>query len=287
MTLADSRATLVIVRWQPYDNLRDSRPAFPTQEESFLTSDLPVRLPSLAAQIEKILSERMSEGMYPTESQLPTENQLAEEFSVSRATIRSALDALAARHLVVRKQGIGTFITQIARITNPLSKFIDFNDLIAENGFEPSFHQLHAEIRHPDEELAGRLKLSESEEILAVHKIFYADGKPVIYCVNHIPVWLFSDQLSNEQAVEPGVTEPLLAFFERYCERQFEYFSSTVRAEISGSFKFLLEAMEVDQYTPVLVIDEIGYCDDERPVHNSVEYHPGKHMEFGLLRRRE
>jgi hypothetical protein len=37
----------------------------------------------------------------------------------------------------------------------------------------------------------------------------------------------------------------------------------------------------------VLVVDEVGYGEDNRPLHHSIEYHPGRHMQFGLIRLME
>jgi GntR family transcriptional regulator len=256
------------------------------EEKNLLGSDRPVRQPSLSVQVQKILMERISDGTYPPESQLPPENHLVQEFDVSRATIRSALDALTAHNLLVRKQGVGTFVTRIGQITNPLDRFIDFNDLIVENGYEPSFQQLSAEINIPTPKIASQLNLDPKEEVLTVHKIFSADGEPVIYCVNHIPTWVFRNRLSPEEALAPGITEPLQSFNETYCDRSFEYFISTVRAETAEMNDFLIDSMEISINTPVLVIDEVGYCESDRPVHISVEYHPGNRMSFGLIRRR-
>jgi len=33
-----------------------------------------------------------------------------------------------------------------------------------------------------------------------------------------------------------------------------------------------------------IIVDEVGYGEDEKPLHHSIEYHPGSHMQFGLIR---
>jgi GntR family transcriptional regulator len=45
----------------------------------------------------------------PPGNKLPTEPELCERFSVSRTTLRRALDELEGRGLIVRRQGLGTF----------------------------------------------------------------------------------------------------------------------------------------------------------------------------------
>ena len=56
----------------------------------------PIRKASLADQVEQILNERIHEGIYPPGGKMTTEEQLAEEFDVSRATIRAAFNAMTA-----------------------------------------------------------------------------------------------------------------------------------------------------------------------------------------------
>jgi GntR family transcriptional regulator len=54
------------------------------------------------------LRERIESSTYPVGTRLPTEAQLAEEFKVSRSTIRLALSAIEEAGLIDRRQGSGT-----------------------------------------------------------------------------------------------------------------------------------------------------------------------------------
>jgi DNA-binding FadR family transcriptional regulator len=68
------------------------------------------------------------EGHYSHEERLPAERHLAEEFKVSRGTIRTVLQSLEEQNLVTRKVGSGTYVTHrelsnqhdISSITSPL-----------------------------------------------------------------------------------------------------------------------------------------------------------------------
>jgi GntR family transcriptional repressor for pyruvate dehydrogenase complex len=56
------------------------------------------------------LRRRILEGEYSYEERLPAERNLAEEFNVSRGTIRSVLQILEQQHLVTRQVGSGTYV---------------------------------------------------------------------------------------------------------------------------------------------------------------------------------
>src|ERR1700722_9958192 len=51
-------------------------------------------------------------GSKPPGSKLPAEGELAERFGVHRNTVRQAVAALAAEHLVVSRRGSGTFVAE-------------------------------------------------------------------------------------------------------------------------------------------------------------------------------
>jgi GntR family transcriptional regulator len=59
----------------------------------------------------RIISQRLAAG-----ATLPSETHLREEFGVSRATIRRALDLLRAEGLVVREPGVGTRVVDLVML---------------------------------------------------------------------------------------------------------------------------------------------------------------------------
>ena len=141
---------------------------------------------SLANQLEQIIIERIREGYYARGEKLPSEGEIAEEFGVSKATIRVAFNALAAKGLVVRRQGVGTFVRQGAKLNNPLDQSYDFLELIASNGQTAGFVELKSQVIEPNEGVRGKLDLDPGQLVYEVHKLFTADGEPVIYSHNFI-----------------------------------------------------------------------------------------------------
>jgi len=246
----------------------------------------PIRQASLTDQVFDILMTRIKDHRYPHDNRLPPENQLAEEFNVSRATVRSALDMLAVNGLIVRRQGIGTFVSRLALIANPINQFIDFNDLIGNNNFTPGFRHINSEIINLDEDIAVQLSVNPGTEAMKVEKVFTADGKPIIYCVNYIPKWIFENKISNHEVEIPSLTEPYFSFFENTCNQHIEYYRASIHPEIYRDCPLPDILAFDDPYTPVLVIEEIGYNDQEEPVIFEIEYHPGNVMRFELIRYR-
>lgn len=61
--------------------------------------------------IYAVMRERIVKGYYRSDVPVPSEAELAESFSVSRITIRKAMEMLTMEGLVTRARGRGTFIT--------------------------------------------------------------------------------------------------------------------------------------------------------------------------------
>lgn len=66
----------------------------------------------LYSQVRERLVARLVDGSWQPGMLLPSEQELARQLVVSQGTVRKALDAMAAEHLLVRKQGRGTFVAE-------------------------------------------------------------------------------------------------------------------------------------------------------------------------------
>lgn len=63
-------------------------------------------------QLANALRTAISDGAYKSTNRLPTEQQLMQQFSVSRQTVRNALEILTKEGLIQRRQGSGTVILE-------------------------------------------------------------------------------------------------------------------------------------------------------------------------------
>jgi GntR family transcriptional regulator len=247
--------------------------------------ETPIRQPPLSQQIEQILSERIRAGKYAPDSQLPAEDSLATEFKVSRATIRTALNTLSTKGLLVRRHGAGTFVTHFPRILNPLDQAIDFQELIARFCCTPSVEYGYCALEPAEEEIADRLRLEHGENVLVSQKVFLADKEPMIYCINTLPARLFSPDRLDQFIQQPDLLEPFFDFLEREVSLRVEYYSAQVRPVRAGNCRFT-PALPLHVDTPILMIDEVAYTADNLPIFHTFEYIPENKMDFDVIRRR-
>ena len=85
-----------------------------------------VKRMNLSDQVAAILKDKISNGEWKPDDRIPSEAELADLFEVSRMTVRTALQKLAAVGLVVSRTGDGTFVKdfQIHDVLGDLSAFL-------------------------------------------------------------------------------------------------------------------------------------------------------------------
>ena len=80
----------------------------------------------LYLQIADDIKSKIESGEVKANSRIPTEHELSEAYKVSRITIRKALELLVDEEILVRKQRIGTFVSD-KKVTRSLNAFMGFS----------------------------------------------------------------------------------------------------------------------------------------------------------------
>ncbi|PIJ50067.1 MULTISPECIES: GntR family transcriptional regulator [unclassified Erwinia] len=86
-------------------------------------------------QIKEYLRSRILEGSYSPNQKMPSESEMMDAFSVSRITIRQALNDLQSEGLVFKVHGKGTFVAG-PRATQDLGQLQGFGIAMRQMGYE-------------------------------------------------------------------------------------------------------------------------------------------------------
>lgn len=196
----------------------------------------------VAQQIEEVLRERILEGMYPPEQRMPSEESLAAEFQVSRASLRTALAALAAGGYVRRRHGDGTYPSPRAfELGFRIGKVWDITRQIQESGRRAGLKTLEQGFRAAAPDEVQRLALGPEERVLALRRLFLADDQPVALISNLIrTAGMAADVPADAAALPP------LDFLSRFHQRK------------PGASKVFFHAVLADEATAALLQVEPG-----------------------------
>ena len=135
---------------------------------------------SKSAQLRAHLIGLIEGGLKPHDK-MPTERDLAEQFGVTRLTVRRALDQLDHEGRVYRTQGAGTFISE-PRIAKSV-ELTSFSDDMRARGLKPgSLATKVAEIA-AGAEIGAQLGISPRDRVTHIHRVRTADNEPM--CIEH------------------------------------------------------------------------------------------------------
>lgn len=227
----------------------------------------------LYAQIVEQLRRDIENGAFSQTGRLPTEGDLSEQYSVSRITIRRAVDELVAQGLVEKKQGKGTFICT-PKITRRLdSEPISFTEMCTANGLTARAKILEAGICVPESpDIREMLNLGKGETAVRIRRLRYAGNQPLVLEDNFYPLeysYLLAINLEHESTY---------TFLRE--QKGIELRATTMRLRIVRADAKLAKLLQVSRNAPQLEMRGRVVRQDGQTVHSSYQVGYGENFEF-------
>jgi GntR family transcriptional regulator len=221
----------------------------------------------LYQQLQRALRDAITDNRLAADEALPPERELAEEFRVSRITVRKALDALVGEGLLTRRQGAGTFVA--SRVEKNFSKLSSFSEDMLSRGRKPESVWLSraAGTVTPEESLT--LGLSPGALVYRFNRIRYADGAPMALEYATVPGYSLPAETAVEEslymALDQAGNRPVRAL-----QRLRAVLFTAEKAKLLG----------VADGSPGLLIERRGFLKDGRAVEFTQSYYRGDAYDF-------
>ena len=201
---------------------------------------------------------------------LPGERELAENFGVSRATLRRAVAVLVDEGLLVQRQGAGAFIRRASpMVDQPFSRLVGFSELMRLRGFQPSSRNLDVGVFLPSPEEMTSLAVGPDESVVRLSRLRLADDVPMAIEHTAAPARF----LPAVEKIGPSLYDALAATGHpptRGLQRLRAVLLSDDDAALLG----------VPPGSPVLYIQRIAYLADGRGVEFTRSYYRSDTYEF-------
>lgn len=213
--------------------------------------------------------------------QLPPEPELAQRLGVSRSTLREALRALKGQGLIARRQGVGTFVQPQAPVIPSGLETLESLDVIASRlGMVVRTAQVVIEERpaatQPD--LMDKLALSPDSKVTCVCRVKLAGEQPVAYIEDMVPA-----TVATVDELKAGFQDSVLDYLRKRGEPRPDH----ARAEIQTlpADKKLGDKLEQEPGTALLLLEEVLYSTEGKPIDYSRNYFVSGHFHFHVIRR--
>jgi len=238
----------------------------------------PVAYRALAAQIRNAIRN----GEYADGRQLPTEEQLVASYSVSRQTVRRAMQDLVSEGIIYRVAGRGTY--PVAEQDRYVNHFGSVEELMALS-LDTECEVVSPLQRRVDVETASRLRLP-SDELFAVTLVRLHADIPFCYTSVYLPPRigrLLTDVAELSSPRRSQVT--VIGLIDARMNGSITAAEQSVSAAGAPSFAARHLGREVGE--PLLRIDRLYFDDSDDPVELAVSYFDPEHYSYRVkLRRR-
>jgi GntR family transcriptional regulator len=221
----------------------------------------------LYQQLQRAIREAIEKRVLAPDDALPAERQIASELSVSRITVRKAIEGLVEEGLLVRRQGSGNFVA--ARIEKNFAKLTSFSEDMRSRGRTPHSEWLKRSEGAVTPEEALTLRLSPGAPVYRFHRLRFADDAPM--CLEYATV--ARECLPSLEAVDTSLYEAL----ERAGNRPVRALQRLRALLLNTEQAKLLHAREGDAG---LLVERVGFLRDGRAVEFCQSFFRGDTYDF-------
>lgn len=229
----------------------------------------------------EIAIEEMIASRVPGD-QLPPGPELASELGVSRATLREVMGTFVERGALVRRHGVGTFVSsRIPVLDSGLELLESVNTLADRIDLESEMAYLEVLERNATPlEIKGLEREADDSPVpvLIVNRVIAVAGKPVADLRDIVPVEYLREAELDEQ-FHGSVLDFLLARGSPVLAT-----SRTQIAAVSATEKFA-KRLNIPLNSALLKLNAQLYSYDEEVVDYSVSYFVPGHFNFHVMRR--
>ncbi|EPU21805.1 GntR family transcriptional regulator [Streptococcus agalactiae LMG 14838] len=222
--------------------------------------------------IHDAIKKEIDKGTWKIGQRLPSERDLADDYSVSRMTLRQSITLLVEEGILERRVGSGTYVAS-HRVQEKMRGTTSFTEIVNSQGRKPSSKLISFQRKLANETEIQKLNLSQSDYVVRMERVRYADKVPLVYEVASIPENLIKGFEQSE------VTEH---FFKTLTENGYEIGKSQQTIYARNVSERVASHLEVNAGHAILALTQVSYFTDGKPFEYVHGQYVGDRFEFYL-----
>ncbi|MDX3906395.1 MAG: GntR family transcriptional regulator [Pigmentiphaga sp.] len=209
-------------------------------------------------QISAVIKDGIATGRYQPGQRLPTEDALCRLFSVSRITVRRAMQGLEEQGLIDRRQGDGTFVAQSASVVSLQTPLAGYMKQVAESRALSQPRLESFEEAEPPPYVRSALSLAAGERVMKLVRLRVRGNLPIL----HSTAWL---PLDVGTRFEPADISRY-ALSELMARAGFPYSRIEATAAASLADPLIARSLQVPIGAALVDVHRVAFDKHERPV---------------------
>jgi len=241
-----------------------------TENHFFLNrnSNLP-----LYDQIESNNRDLLTHGILQEGATIPSEWELARIYGVSRLTIRKALGILVQKNWLIKRQGVGTFVTK-PKVASIIFKELSFTKQMLAIGRTPSSILVREGITKADPDIAQHLEINPGSEVIEITRLRLADDIPILFETSYLSYDHFKPLLEIKDWENKSLYQLLNDHFQIKIARMDQTLKPTLLTEEQAKY------LKAKSDSPSILSFVIAYSLEGAPIEYSISVANGKNTEF-------
>lgn len=222
--------------------------------------------------IHDAIKKEIDGGIWEIGQRLPSERDLADDYEVSRMTLRQAITLLVEEGILERRVGSGTYVAS-RRVQEKMRGTTSFTEIVRSQGKSPSSQVVSYQRKPANETEIQQLQLKPSDYVVRMERVRYADNVPLVFEVASIP-----EKLIREFKRE-DITEH---FFQTLTDNGYEIGKSQQTIYAKNASERVANYLKVPKNHAVLALTQVSYFTDGRPFEYVHSQYVGDRFEFYL-----
>ncbi|MFC5466411.1 GntR family transcriptional regulator [Lederbergia graminis] len=226
----------------------------------------------LYAQLKDILKKQITEQVWKPGDTIPPESVLVKEYSVSRSTVRQAINELVQEGFLTRQRGRGTFVKQ-PKLEVGLQKLYSFTEDISAKGMRPESRLLEFDIVVAKQDVIKALNLNEGDLVCKIVRLRLANDEIIMVETTYLPFDICSN-LTKEDLESAPLYSILEEKYNISIERAIDYFEPVIVDSLNSSL------LDVPKGSAALYLVRIGSDQQGTPIELSQSYVRGDRSRY-------
>ncbi|KZE64685.1 phosphonate metabolism transcriptional regulator PhnF [Fictibacillus phosphorivorans] len=227
-------------------------------------------------QIEEAIKQKIEKGEWITGTMISSEREFAENYEVSRMTVRQAINNLVNDGYLTRQKGKGTFVSA-KKIEQKLLGLTSFTEDMRSRGYRPASKLISFQTISANQRLAKALEIPENQKIYEIKRVRLANDIPMAFETTFVPAQLLYLQESH-------IKEGSLYSEVENAGFKIDYATQSLEASIARDAES--EILEITKGAPVLLIERQTFLTNGMPLELVHSVYRGDRYKFMIDMKR-
>lgn len=216
-------------------------------------------------------------GYFKPGDKLPGEHTLAKELGISRSTLRQALILLQEDGWISARQGKGAYVLPNERSNRDGLEKV-YNAALVNAKQEVIRRNCKIYYDSCSDKVQQDLQVSSHELVATFEHLYYCGEKPCCHVLTITPYSFMA-----EKGINLKDEELLLDYSERVIYQIAAYATTTIQITRAGTY--WSECLSIPEKEPLLLLDELLFQAEGKPLAFSKKYCVPEYYEFNILRK--